>query len=170
LKARGINDQPMTSRPETKRSNETRVVSIKKKAGVGARFDIYIGRRMAMGGWNLPESVWHNPFRVNAAGLSPQKACGLYEKHIREKIAKGEVDLETLRGKTLGCWCRNGPCPSCGRASPACPHEYCHGDVLVRLLREAAAKKTSVTVAPTNTQRIEISDDDAAIWEELGWS
>jgi hypothetical protein len=53
---------------------------------------------------------------------SRAEALRLYRDHITEKIRSGEVDLEVLRGKTLGCWCKPEPC---------------HGDVLVELLARA---------------------------------
>jgi hypothetical protein len=76
--------------------------------------------------------VFANPYHVdNGDPESREKVIKAYEKYIRGKISRGEVDKSTrqlycpgigaLRGKTLGCWCRPLPC---------------HGDVLIRLVNE----------------------------------
>lgn len=56
------------------------------------------------------------------------KILAEYECMIREKIRTGEItreDLDSLRGKNLGCWCKIP-----GRDVP------CHGDVLLKILNE----------------------------------
>ena len=77
--------------------------------------DIYIGRACFQGGWNLPQSKWHNPFTVYKYGR--QGSLSEYRRYIQ-----GRPDLlnalDELTGKTLGCWCHPEPC---------------HGDVLVEL-------------------------------------
>lgn len=97
----------------------TTVVRLKKAKGKTVQdCDIYIGRAMNMGGWKLPKSKWSNPFKVKDHS-SPKVACELYREYIlKSPLMK---DLEELRGKTLGCWCKG-------------KHE-CHGDVLVELLK-----------------------------------
>lgn len=101
---------------------ETSVVRIRRKGGAVVQdCDVYIGRKQSMGGWNLPQSDWANPFSVKECG-SNEEACRRYEEYVRgrpELMAR----LWELRGKTLGCWCK-----------PAA----CHGDVLVRLVAETA--------------------------------
>jgi hypothetical protein len=104
---------------------ETRVVRLRRRGGkVVQDCDLYIGRRMTMGGWNLPQSDWANPFTVKICG-SAEEACRRYEEWLLEKDDEGGHTnpllsrLEELRGKTLGCWCKPGPC---------------HGDILIRLL------------------------------------
>lgn len=67
-------------------------------------------------------SIFANPFKVGRDG-SVDEILVLYKKYITKKIKNGEVtqdDLEGLRGKRLGCWCR--------------PEQKCHGDVLLELL------------------------------------
>jgi hypothetical protein len=64
------------------------------------------------------QSVWANPFKV---GDDRESCLEKYEVYIREKIDSGEADLEELRGKVLGCWCKP---------------ERCHGEVLLKLLNE----------------------------------
>lgn len=106
-------------------NNETQVVAIQRKNGqiiVGC--DVYIGRQCYRGGWNLPKSPFANPFTVKKCG-SVEKAVEKYEEYIR-----GRKDLlallPQLKGKVLGCWCKKNNLTSVP----------CHGDVLVKLIRE----------------------------------
>jgi hypothetical protein len=64
-------------------------------------------------------SKWGNPFTVGRDGSREQVIC-MYEVHVRHRpdlIAA----LPELVGKRLGCYCKP---------------EACHGDVLIRLLKE----------------------------------
>ena len=92
---------------------ETRVVHCKRE-----KYDVYIGR----------PSKWGNPYSHKPESIasilvdSREEAIELY----REWITKGEgqnllLQLDELKGKTLGCWCK--------------PHA-CHGDVLVELIEK----------------------------------
>eukprot|EP00300_Choanocystis_sp_HF-7_P022954 c22602_g1_i1.p1 GENE.c22602_g1_i1~~c22602_g1_i1.p1 ORF type:complete len:158 (-),score=25.30 c22602_g1_i1:89-532(-) len=100
-----------------------RVVRLARKGGVVVQdCDVYIGRRLNMGGWRLSDSKWANPFAVKTAG-SNEKACAKYEVYLRGN-AELMAALPELAGKTLGCWCK-----------PAA----CHGDVLLRVLAEVQA-------------------------------
>lgn len=98
---------------------ETKVVHCKKEP-----YDIYIGR----------PSMWGNPFshkegtqatfKVNTI----EEAISNYNKWLGMKYKAGEISLAqlaSLHGKTLGCWCRPGPC---------------HGDVLVKASSWANSK------------------------------
>lgn len=97
--------------------NNTTVVRIKRQGGVVVQdCDIYIGRQCYMGGWTLPKSKWYNPYSVKQYG---KDAIPLYEQHIRSSNLMN--DLGELLGMRLGCWCK-----------PAA----CHGDILIKLLRE----------------------------------
>ena len=85
--------------------------------------NVYIGRGgvVFIDGKRYPEkaSIWANPFKV---GESREKCIALYRDYIKRKIRDGEItntQLEGLRGKRLGCWCKP---------------EACHGDVLLELL------------------------------------
>ena len=78
-------------------------------------FDVYIGR----------PSKWGNPFthlsdrktKAEFIVQSREEAIGRYEEYL---LSSGLIaDIEELRGKILGCWCKP---------------KACHGDVLVRLL------------------------------------
>lgn len=78
--------------------------------------EIYIGRHMFMGGWQLPKSKWANPFKITE-DTSREDVLRQYKAYV---ISTGLVNsIEELKGKTLVCWC-----------SP----EKCHGDVLLELL------------------------------------
>jgi len=82
------------------------------------KYDIYIGR----------PSKWGNPYSYKSEGTLAEYVVQTREEAIlayREWITKGEgqhlmLDLEELKGKTLGCWC-----------SP----KACHGDVLIELVQ-----------------------------------
>jgi len=77
------------------------------------------------------DSLWANPFKTG------DNIIGQYREYILDRIRRGEItpaDLEGLRGKTLGCWCKRG-----GQDIP------CHGDVLLELL---GVNKDPISVNP----------------------
>lgn len=82
--------------------------------------DIYIGRKSAM----FPQSKWANPYTIGKDGTR-EEVIAKYEDYVRKNPILMQ-SLEELRGKVLGCWCKN----------PKYPDTPCHGDVLVRLLKE----------------------------------
>jgi hypothetical protein len=97
--------------------NDTRVVHCKKES-----YDVYIGR----------PSEWGNPFthirdretRAEFVVKTREEAISRYREWILlqpDLIKK----LETLRGKTLGCWCKP---------------KSCHGDVIIELLNSDLQK------------------------------
>lgn len=121
---------------KSQESEKTTVVRLKRKAGAVIQdCDIYIGRKMHMGGWKLPESEWANPFSVKDSG-SNKEACRRYEDYQQDKRPDLIERLHELKGKVLGCWCKP---------------EECHGDVLVRLLAEQDLKES-----PDNTKKINL--------------
>jgi hypothetical protein len=74
------------------------------------------------------DSIWANPYTIDKPDpfikgskdlLTREDVLKKYRVYIKEKIYNKELDLSTLRGKTLGCWCKPQPC---------------HGDILVELL------------------------------------
>lgn len=89
---------------------------------MGDSNNLYIGRSgvVFINGERFPKSSskWSNPFTIKAYG-SREKVLELYKEYIIKKIENKELDLEELKGKTLGCWC-----------SPM----GCHGDILLVLL------------------------------------
>lgn len=95
----------------------TSVVRLRRKGGrVAQGCDVYIGRAVARGGWDLPRSKWANPFSAAACG-SAEEAVRRYREYLdtRPDLL---AEIPALRGKVLGCWCKPGPC---------------HGDVLAEL-------------------------------------
>lgn len=87
--------------------------------------NIYIGRRgiVIIDSRRVPEkdSIWANPFKIK--DYPNQDVCVLYKTYIIDKIKKEglQKELESLRHKTLGCWCKP---------------DKCHGDVLLELLND----------------------------------
>ncbi len=78
---------------------------------------IYIGRCMNHYVKGTYASKWANPFSVKKYG---RDGClKMYEEYIKKSNLYNQ--LNELKGKTLGCWCK--------------PFE-CHGDVLCKLLSE----------------------------------
>jgi hypothetical protein len=97
---------------ETK--SDTVVVNIKTNPGATKLPGyVYIGRG----------SKWGNRFVLIEHGgeYTREEAIALYEEEIRTKPELLAL-LPTLKGKTLGCYCKP---------------EACHGDILVKLLTEA---------------------------------
>lgn len=82
--------------------------------------NVYIGRWS----WATREkSKWANPYSVKKYGR--EDCIKKYEEKIRNTPELWNA-LEELEGKVLGCWCKP---------------DGCHGDVLMKLLRE---KKQSI--------------------------
>jgi hypothetical protein len=78
---------------------------------------VYIGRRLKRAGYDLPESKWHNPFKVGRDGTLDQ----VLAKYRERVVSRPDLmaSLPELEGKLLVCWCAPKPC---------------HGDVLIELL------------------------------------
>jgi hypothetical protein len=79
----------------------------------GEKFDVYIGR----------PSKWGNPYSVEIWGRD--ECIRKYEKYIRRKPKLMRL-LKNLKGKVLGCWCYP---------------KRCHGEVLLKLLKEKGIEK-----------------------------
>ena len=95
------------------------VVRIRRSGGkIVQDSDCYIGRRCTMGGWNLPQSKWANPYTVKEYGR--EEALRKYEEYVRNTPELWNK-LEELDSKVLGCFCSPQPC---------------HGDILLKLLKE----------------------------------
>ena len=85
-----------------------------------SKYDVYIGR----------PSKWGNPFsHINDGKTMAKFVVGSRSEAIdryREWITEGEGklllnDLNELKGKKLGCWCKP---------------KSCHGDILVELVKK----------------------------------
>jgi len=96
----------------------TTIVNIRKVNKQRPFFDIYIGRATRFTEFTV-SSKWANPFPK-----SDPKCLENYRKFITQKIDQDPetYNLEELRGKVLGCWCKPG---------------FCHGDVLIELMEES---------------------------------
>jgi len=93
--------------------------------------NIYIGRAniVFIGNRRYPPngSPFANPFTIKDYGRDG--ALVRYEQWIRRELAaKPELAEQLLkcRGKRLGCWCAPEPC---------------HGNILLKIIEELAAKK-----------------------------
>ena len=84
----------------------TTVVNIRRRGGVGAAFDVYIGRSMYRGGWQLPGSKWANPYVIGRDGTR-EEVIARFREYILEN-PELRAELPELRGRVLGC---------CGAAS-----------------------------------------------------
>lgn len=86
--------------------------------------NVYIGRKgvVFIDGKRYPneDSVWHNPYKINK-NRTREDVIEKYKIYIMEKIKKEnlQMELEKLKNKQLGCWCK-----------PLC----CHGDVLLDII------------------------------------
>lgn len=102
---------------------KTSVVKIKKLKDGQVNYDVYIGRRFNLYGWDLEESKWGNPFKVKECGSID--AC--LEKYKQYILDSPELmkELPSLEGKILGCWCKP---------------KKCHGDVLIELVKNEYVK------------------------------
>jgi len=109
-------------------NNKTTVVNINIVKGKRPHFDIYIGRITNRAKIKLPISKWNNPYPIKKYGL--KKSFELYEKHIRNN-PKLWNSLHELEGRVLGCWCAPRPC---------------HGDILLKLLKEKNKSKIKIRV------------------------
>jgi hypothetical protein len=76
---------------------------------------VYIGPKR--GSNPVKNSVWYNPYLF---GNTEDREVA-YQNRIRHKIAKGQLDLEELRNKTLLC---------------VCDQEVCHGKILQKMMNE----------------------------------
>jgi len=74
---------------------------------------VYIGRG----------SIWGNPFKIGKNGTREEVIIE-YEQYIKGR-PELLADLPRLEGQVLGCYCKP---------------KACHGDILVKLLREGELK------------------------------
>lgn len=91
--------------------------------------NVYIGRRgivfISRVRYPPKDSIWCNPFKIQGS-LTREQVIDQYRYYIINKIRNQEItldQLQTLRGKNLGCWCKERG-----------QNISCHGDVLVELL------------------------------------
>mmetsp|Transcript_25358 Transcript_25358/g.30054 ORF Transcript_25358/g.30054 Transcript_25358/m.30054 type:complete len:170 (+) Transcript_25358:55-564(+) len=101
----------------------TQVVKLKRSKGVVVQdCDVYIGRRLNMGGWRLKDSIFANPFKIGSNYPTALDATIAFWDYIHSPEQKDLLDkVSELKGKTLGCWCKKKQ------------DDACHGDVLAFL-------------------------------------
>ena len=93
-----------------------KVVNIHKKKGIRPHYDVYIGR-----------ITRNTEFKKNSKWYNPWLSLEEYEIYIRKCIKQDPdyFNLDELDNKVLGCWCKPAPC---------------HGDILIKLLKEKRCK------------------------------
>ena len=94
-------------------SKPIRVVNLKSEP-----YDVYIGRS----GRGMV-SKWGNPFRIGEHG-DRGTVISKYRDHLQTQIKTWKItraDLLSLKGKTLGCFCKPQPC---------------HGDVIAEVAQQ----------------------------------
>ena len=97
---------------------KTKVVHCKKE-----KYDVYIGR----------PGPWGNPFSIGKDGTREE----VIEK-FRDWIKDQDLlmqEIESLRGKTLGCWCCQTPSYYVEGMKM-----ICHGEVLMEIINERKPK------------------------------
>jgi protein gp37 len=99
---------------------------------------VYIGRFNST--HNLPESPFHNPFKL-AIDTPEERAAAIekYRAYITDKIDRGFLTPNVLYGKTLVCWCSPQPC---------------HGDVLVEILNPVLRVQKQAENKPQQPQQL----------------
>ena len=98
-----------------------RTVQLKKEKGVTIQdCDVYIGHKISNANWQFEESKWTNPYH-SRWDLMPVQRLQKYRVYVlnNPNLVKS---LGELCGQRLGCLCK-------------C-EEYCHGNVLVELVKE----------------------------------
>lgn len=98
--------------------------------------NVYIARKgiVFIDGARYPprDSPFANPYRIGVDGITRETCLIKYEEYIRAKIVLGYVDIDTLRDKVLGCWCKP---------------DRCHGDILLKIMGETSTTPSLLTVS-----------------------
>jgi hypothetical protein len=95
--------------------------------------ELYVGRECFYGGWKLPESPFHNPFKLgkDATDSVRQKTLQQFKTYLESQpklmsmLTSPELDTVT----TLCCWCK-----------PA----SCHADILRQYILESRLNRHTV--------------------------
>ena len=90
--------------------------------------NVYIGRMgiVFINGERYPRkaSKFANPYKIGKDYATREEVLLKYKTYIIDKLEKDPMlrkELRSLKGKTLGCWCKP---------------EACHGDILLELIKE----------------------------------
>lgn len=68
---------------------------------------VYVGRRLAKGGWDLPGHPLANPFPMGR-GADRATVVERYRAWLADQPDLVARELPALHGKRLGCWCPEG--------------------------------------------------------------
>ena len=82
---------------------------------------------------SMPESMWTNPFHSGYRKGETEKDLVHFGEYVRNTPNLWE-SIETLGGKTLGCWCRKD--------------KPCHADILIELFKEKMKPNTTTSNVP----------------------
>lgn len=85
--------------------------------------DVYVGRAVTKGGWDLPRTKWGNPISLVACNNDKAECLRRYKAYIHKRTDLIS-SLHELKGKRLGCWCDD--------------QEFCHAKVLADLVNDLA--------------------------------
>lgn len=88
--------------------------------------NVYIGRGgiVFIDGQRYPPtwSKWANPFKVGKDDITHEEAVKRFKLFIEKKFGESlKEELQKLKGKNLGCWCKPKPC---------------HGDIIKSMIEE----------------------------------
>lgn len=126
----------------TTQNQLTSVINITGGKQLGQDYDVYIGRYNPMR--RLPQSLFANPFVIGRDG-NRDRVLLKYECYISTQLLENPElyqQLQALKGKRLGCWCKPKPC---------------HGDILIKLLETlpCSTKDKSLTykIAPHKNKK-----------------
>ena len=130
----------------------TTVVALKRSGGkIVQDCDVYVGRKLTMGGWNL-DSPYGNPFKGKRAVYEYYKWIMEDEqKELRDKAKK------KLTNKCLGCFCKKD-----GKPVP------CHGDILVYICDGKMPKELKQVIKAEEGVLDEVKTNQAAFTKWLG--
>lgn len=95
-------EEPAEQPPVEQRVPPTVVRLKRRRDGIIQGCDVYIGRKITLGGWDLPHIKWANPWSVKECG-TVKKAVSRYRNYL-EKQSNLIKSLGELEGKVLGFW------------------------------------------------------------------
>ena len=96
--------------------------------------NVYISRNLSKyyKKGSMPESIWTNPFQSGFRKGETEADLINFGNYVKNTPHLWD-SIETLGGKTLGCWCRKD--------------KPCHADTLIMLFKEKMKPKTPTTTS-----------------------
>lgn len=101
-----------------------------------ARGVVYVGRRCTMGGWALDCSPFHNPFSAQKYG-GLAAAMAEFHSYLAERPKLVDRARRELRGKRLGCFCKETQNPA-----------LCHAAAWARIVDASPLGLARILAAP----------------------